>query len=405
VFLCGSKQPHARLNPNALILGIESSCDETSAAVVAGGLDVRSAVVRSQIDLHRAFGGIVPELACRAHVETIVPVIDEALRLARRPDRQDPAGTASESSPGVSPAEIDAVAVTHTPGLVGALLVGLSAAKAFALAHDKPLIGVHHLEAHLYACRMGCPGLDYPCVSLVVSGGHTSLFQSESPLDHRRLGGTLDDAAGEAFDKAAAILGLPFPGGPSIENAARGGNAGAVDFPRTMLGRDSLDFSFSGVKTALLYEVMGQAAFRGKPRKPGDPRRNRKGRRADAAGGGDLSHPARPLDPRRVADLCASFQEAVVDVLAAKILRAAGRCGVGTIAVGGGVACNARLREKCETAGRKEGLRVHFPPLAFCTDNAAMVAGLGFHLACAGRFAGLDLDAVPTAKFAVPKTS
>jgi N6-L-threonylcarbamoyladenine synthase len=364
-----------------LVLGIESSCDETSAAVVADGREVRSAVVRSQIDLHRAFGGIVPELACRAHVETIVPVIAEALERA-----------------GASPTEIGAVAVTHTPGLVGALLVGVSAAKGFALAHGTPLVGVNHLEAHLYASRMGCPELDYPCVSLVVSGGHTSLFLSRSPLEHRRLGGTRDDAAGEAFDKAAAILGLPFPGGPSIEKTGRGGNPRAVAFPRTMLGKDSLDFSFSGIKTSVLYEAVGQAAFRGEPRKAGAPRANRSGgrpsRRQVLAGRGAGAGPAIP--PQRLADLCASFQEAVVDVLVAKTLRAAAQEGTDRIAVGGGVACNGRLREKMQAAAAGRGMKAYFPPPAFCTDNAAMVAGLGFHLAAAGRFADLALDAVPT---------
>ncbi len=363
-----------------LVLGIESSCDETSASVVENGQETLSTVVRSQIDLHRTFGGIVPELACRAHVETIVPVIDEALRRAD-----------------VTPDAIGAVAVTHTPGLVGALLVGVSAAKAFALAHGKPLIGVHHLDAHLYACRMGCPELEDPCVSLVVSGGHTTLFHSRSPLDHRRLGGTLDDAAGEAFDKAAAILGLPFPGGPSIEKAARGGNPRAVDLPRTMLKRDSLDFSFSGVKTAVLYAVFGQAAFRGAPRKPGSPRANRKGKRASRREVVSAAQAAgRSIPPQRLADLCASFQEAVVDVLVAKTLRAAEREGVDRIAVGGGVACNGRLREKLGQAASARGMRAFFPPPAFCTDNAAMVAGLGFHLAKEGRFADLTLDAVPT---------
>ena len=373
-----------------VVLGIESSCDETSAAVVADGREVRSAVVRSQIDLHRAFGGIVPELACRAHVETIVAVIEEALRLGGAP------GVGGDSV--ADSCRLDAVAVTHTPGLVGALLVGVSAAKAFALARGLPLVGVNHLHAHLYACRMGCPDLEYPCVSLVVSGGHTSLFHSVSPLEHRRLGGTRDDAAGEAFDKAAAILGLPFPGGPSVERAGRGGDPRAVRFPRTMLGKDSLDFSFSGIKTAVLYEVVGQAAFRGEPRKAGSPRRGRVGprpSRRDVLGPGGAAAGPR-LAPGRMADVCASFQDAVIDVLVAKALRAAEREGTDRVAVGGGVACNGRLRERMGEAAAKRGMRAFFPPPAFCTDNAAMVAGLGCHLAQAGRFADLFLDAVPT---------
>jgi len=331
-----------------IVLGIETSCDETAAAVVADGREVRSSVVRSQVDLHRAFGGVVPEIACRAHIETILPVVEQAL--ARAAVRLD---------------GIDAVAVTCTPGLVGALLVGVSFAKSLALAKGKPLVGVDHLQGHIYAVRMAFPEISYPCVSLVVSGGHTSLYHSRSEIEHDRLGATTDDAAGEAFDKVAKILGLGFPGGPAIERAAAGRDPGRVAFKRTI--PDSLDFSFSGIKTAVLYRVRGQDA-----RRP------------------------RLLTEEERGDVAAGFQEAVVDVLVEQALRACGRTGTRRLAVGGGVACNGRLREKMRARAAAEGIACWFPPPIFCTDNAAMIAGLGYHLLRAGRASGLDLDAVPT---------
>ncbi len=331
-----------------LILGIETSCDETAASVVADGRDVLSSVVQSQIDIHRVYGGVVPEIACRAHIETITPVVEKALADAGR-----------------TLGEIDAFAVTCAPGLVGALLVGVSFAKSLALATGKPLVGVDHIHGHIYAGRMAFPDLAYPCVSLVVSGGHTSLYLSGSEIDHDLLGATTDDAAGEAFDKVAKILQLGFPGGPIIDRLAAGRDPRRVPFKRTI--PESLDFSFSGIKTAVLYRVRGQ----------------------DGKGPLALSQDER-------ADVAAGFQEAVVDVLVAQGLKACERTGARRIAVGGGVACNSRLREKMGERAGAAGIRSFFPPPRFCTDNAAMIAGIGYQLLRAGRVSDLDLDAVPT---------
>ncbi len=331
-----------------LILGIESSCDETAAALVVDGRDVRSSAVLSQIDVHRLYGGVVPEIACRLHIESIQPVVEKALADA-----------------GASLKDVDAFAVTAAPGLIGALLVGLSFAKSLALATGKPLVGVDHIEGHIYAVKLGCPDLEYPCVSLVVSGGHTSLYRSASEIEHRRLGGTTDDAAGEAFDKVAKLLQLGFPGGPIIDGLARGRDPRKVHFKRTV--PETLDFSFSGIKTAVLYRVRGQDAKQ-----------------------------AMTLSEEERKDVAAGFQEAVVDMLVEQTLKACRQTGTSRIAVGGGVACNTRLREKLEAAAAREGRRCFFPPPAWCTDNAAMIAGLGWHLLKAGRASDLMLDAVAT---------
>ncbi len=332
------------------ILGIESSCDETAAAVVEDGRTILSDVVQSQVDMHAIYGGVVPELACRAHIEAITPVVEKALADAKTPL-----------------ANIGAIAVTCAPGLVGALLVGVSMAKSIALAIGKPLIGVDHIHGHMYANKLACPDLEYPCVSLVVSGGHTSIYVSSSEIEHELLGSSVDDAAGEAFDKVAKILGLGFPGGPAVEKAGKGRDAGKIAFPRTMLDPSSFDFSFSGVKTAVLYHVRGQNA-----KQP------------------------RTLSPDEVGDICASFQEAVVDVLIDKALRACAARRISRLAVGGGVACNGRLREKAAQRGAAVGVRTFFPPGRFCTDNAAMIAGIGYHLYRAGRVSDLDLDVMAT---------
>jgi N6-L-threonylcarbamoyladenine synthase len=332
------------------ILGIESSCDETAAAVVRDGREILSSVVQSQIDLHALYGGVVPELACRAHIEAIVPVVDKALDQAK-----------------LKLADVDGIAVTNTPGLVGALLVGVSMAKSLALASGKPLAGVDHIQGHIYAVKLAFPDLEYPFVSLVVSGGHTSLYHSRSETEHDLLGATTDDAAGEAFDKVAKILNLGFPGGPVIDRLSKGRDPKKVTFSRTLLEPDSLDFSFSGVKTSVLYHVRGQ----------------------------DGKNPRTPA-PDEVADICSGFQEAVVDVLVEKTLRACARTGARRIAVGGGVACNGRLREKMTEAAQRIGAVAYFPPGRFCTDNAAMIAGLGFHLFREGRASDLMLDAAPT---------
>jgi N6-L-threonylcarbamoyladenine synthase len=331
-----------------ILLAIESSCDETAAAVIDENLVIRSSVVASQTEIHQRFGGVVPEIASRAHVQRILPVIDDALKKA-----------------GVTLEDLAAIAVVTHPGLVGSLLVGLTAAKTLALVLEKPLIAVNHIEAHLYACRMHAGRDVFPAVGLVVSGGHSNLYDCPGPTGFELLGSTIDDAAGEAFDKVAAILGLAYPGGPSIEKAARNGSATAFRFPRTFLKEaDRLEFSFSGLKTAVLYEVAGT------PPKEYDPR---------------------ALAPQYVAELAASFQEAVVDVLVAKCRQALARCRRNTLCVGGGVAANTRLRERLQEAARADGFALVIPPLSLCTDNAAMSAIAWEHLA-QGRTASLDLD-------------
>ena len=337
-----------------VLLAIETTCDETGAAILQGprpprlGVPrIRSSVVASQVGLHQRYGGVVPEIASRAHLRQILPMIDEALRRA-----------------GVALGDLEAVAVATRPGLVGALIVGLTAAKALALALKIPLITVDHLECHLYASQLAYPDRDvYPCTGLVVSGGHTSLYVCRSPLDCEFLGGTTDDAAGEAFDKVASLLGLGYPGGPEIERVARGGNPKAFAFPRSYLHDERLLLSFSGLKTAVLYAVRGQNAA------------------------GKAEQPSESL----IADLAASFQEAVVDVLLAKTRQALARTGMKRLAVGGGVAANARLRERLAAMAVDLGVELFIPPLALCTDNAAM-AGVALPKLAAGQIADLDVD-------------
>lgn len=356
-----------------ICLGIETSCDETSAGVVADGRDILANIVVSQEDLHRRYGGIVPEIACRAHIESVLPVIEEALLKAK-----------------LKLADLTAIAVTHTPGLIGALLVGVSAAKSLSLVLNKPLIGINHIEAHLYAASVfgGQSGITYPAVGLVVSGGHTSLFLIKNLQRYRTLGATIDDAAGEAFDKVSTILGLGYPGGPAIEKASKKGNPKAIKFSspivtnhvpmgcprklpsgsRLLVGKlrtTSYDFSFSGLKTAVLYHAKGQNARRDTPLKKG------------------LSIP----------DIAASFQEVVANALVTKVIQAAREYKIKTIVVGGGVSANNRLRTKLIEQTKNLGLRCYIPPLSLCTDNAAMVAGLAYHKYKNGRVARLDLDA------------
>lgn len=331
------------------LLAIESSCDETAAAVIDRDRRVLSSVVASQDQLHRRFGGVVPEVASRAHVQRILPVIDQALRAAA-----------------LSLADIGAVAVVTEPGLVGSLLVGLTAAKTLALVLDVPLVPVHHLQAHLYACRLASGPDVFPAVGLVVSGGHTNLYDCRSVVDYELVGATIDDAAGEAFDKVASILGLEYPGGPSIERAARDGRADAFAFPRPMHSAPGLDFSFSGLKTAVLYET------RGRPGAPTPP----------------------PLTPRRQADLAASFQQAVVDVLTEKCRLALERLGRRVLLVGGGVAANAALHEHLAAMTAGCGAALHVAPRPLCTDNAAMGA-IAWEALEAGHTAPLDCDVTP----------
>jgi N6-L-threonylcarbamoyladenine synthase len=329
------------------ILGIETSCDETAVAVVRDGRVIESNVVTSQTDLHERYGGVVPEQASRAHVRAIVPALLEARARSR-----------------VDWAEVDAVAVTRGPGLAGALLVGLNAAKGLAYASGKPLLGINHLEGHLYANWLEAlsdqPEPAFPIVALIVSGGHSDLVLATGHGQYRRLGRTRDDAAGEAFDKVARLLGLPFPGGPPIERSARDGDPTRFDFPRAWLEPESWDFSFSGLKTAVLHQVR-------------------------ALGGDDRQLP--------VADLAAGFQAAVVDVLATKTARAARGFGARQIALGGGVAANQALRARLQAL---TDLAVLCPPPRLCTDNGAMIAVAGYYRYLAGQRDGLDLDIEPS---------
>jgi N6-L-threonylcarbamoyladenine synthase len=333
------------------LLAIETTCDETAAAVIASDRRVLSSVVASQEALHARWRGVVPEVASRAHVERIVPVIDEAVARA-----------------GVTRADLRAVAVAITPGLVGSLLVGLSAAKAIAATLEIPIEGYDHNAAHLYACRIAHgPRMRYPAVGLVASGGHTSLFLLHGPTELERLGGTIDDAAGEAFDKAASVLGLGYPGGPQIERAAVGGNPRAHRLPRPLAGdRDRLDLSFSGLKTALRYLVRPPGAAADVPSPQG----------------------------RALADLAASFQQAVVDSILAKLSLALDRTGCRTLAIGGGVASNTLLRDSVERLGRERGVDVLIPPRELCTDNAAMGA-IAWERLERGERDGLNLDVLP----------
>ena len=333
------------------LLAIETTCDETAAAVISRRREVLSSVVASQDALHARWRGVVPEVASRAHVERIIPVIDEAVERA-----------------GVARLDLVAVAVAVRPGLVGSLLVGLAAAKGIAATLGIPLVGYDHIAAHLYACRIARPDVVRdPCVGLVASGGHTSLFLVRSPLDLERLGGTIDDAAGEAFDKAASLLGLGYPGGPQIERAAAGGNPRAHRLPRPLAkDHDRLDLSFSGLKTALRYLV----------RPPGAP--------ADTP----------PPTGQLLADLAASFQQAAVDAILAKVDLALTRTRCRTLLVGGGVTSNTLLRTSLERLGRERGVAVAIPPRDLCTDNAAMGA-IAWERLERGEPDGLDLDIQP----------
>jgi N6-L-threonylcarbamoyladenine synthase len=312
------------VDETTLVLGIETSCDETAAALVMGGNDVVSSVVSSQVDLHAEFGGVVPEVASRAHLEVLNPVIARAI-----------------VEGGVDDTRVDAVACTVGPGLIGALLVGVSAAKSLALAWDVPFVGVNHLEAHLYAAHLEEPTLEFPLVVLLVSGGHTLLVEMRGHGEYRMLGQTIDDAAGEAFDKVARYLDLGYPGGPAIDQAAMLGDPDAIRFPRAML-EDGLDFSFSGLKTSVMNHV----------------------RKNPDVGDGDVA---------------ASFQAAVVDVLVTKARRAAKKVGATGIVLGGGVAANSLLREEMLDACSVDGIQGFLPSRSMCTDNAAMIAAAGWY--------------------------
>jgi len=336
------------VNESTVILALETSCDETAASVVMGGNDVLSSIVSSQIEIHARFGGVVPEVASRAHMEALIPVMQSAITEA-----------------GILPSRIDAVAATAGPGLIGALLVGVSAAKSLALVWDKPFVGVNHLEAHLYAGLLDDPTLEFPLVVLLVSGGHTMIIEMRGHGDYTVLGRTIDDAAGEAYDKVARYLDLGYPGGPVIDRIASQGNAEAIDFPRAM-EHDGLNVSFSGLKTSVINYVK---------------------KNPDVAN----------------VDVAASFQAAVVDVLCTKTVRAAQQIGAKGIVLGGGVSANSLLRAQMSERGAAAGFKVALPSRAMCTDNAAMIAAAAWHrlgadgpssLSC-GAYPNLKLDAVP----------
>src|SRR4051794_36559175 len=364
------------------ILGIESTCDETAAAVVADGYDIRSNVVATQAELHAKYRGVVPEIASRAHIENILPVLREGITNAEW--RMQNAGSKSgshassiqHSAFSIQHSGIDAIAIAHRPGLIGSLLIGVTAAKTLAWAWGKPLIGVDHVHAHLYSVvleRNEQPLM--PAVGLVVSGGHTALYRVDSWLAVTLIGSTIDDPVGEAYDKVAAILGLGSPGGPILDRLAATGDPRALDFPRTTLGRESLDFSFSGLKTAVLYHVRGV------------PRR----------GGPSVRAPTTTPPPqgRALADIAASFQAACVDVIAKKLKRAARQIGARSAIIGGGVSANQGLR----AALKDFPIPVHFPELRHCTDNAAMSAGHAHVYYQERRFSDLGLDAITYSQF------
>ncbi len=325
------------------VLGIETSCDETAAAVVQDGQEILSSVVASQVALHRKYGGVVPELASRRHLESLLPVIEETLSRA-----------------GIGLEDIDGIAITQGPGLVGSLLVGIAVAKSLAYVAKIPWVGVNHIQSHISAAFLSKPLRRFPFVALVVSGGHTCLYRVESPVRMVLLGRTRDDAAGEAFDKVAKLLGLGYPGGEVIDLLGREGDRKAIVFPRPMLEAESLDFSFSGLKTAVLHHVK---TLEGK------------------------------LTRDQIKDISASFQEAVVDTLISKVFRAIDQESIKDTVVVGGVACNSRLREKIQQEGEANGITVYFPPPALCSDNAAMVAAAGFYRLKEGFRSDLFLNA------------
>ncbi len=334
---------------DTLILAIESSCDETAVAVIKNGREVLANVVSTQIDIHKKFGGVVPEVASRKHLENINIVVEEAL---------EQSGLALE--------DMTHIAVTYGPGLVGALLVGVATAKALAFAANKPLIAVHHIEGHIYANFLVNPELEPPLLCLVVSGGHTAIVKIDRHGHYILLGQTRDDAAGEAYDKVARSIGLPYPGGPQIDRLAKEGDPKAIDLPRAWLEEDSYDFSFSGLKSAVL-NYLNKMAMK-----------------------------QQTVEPR---DVAASFQQAVIDVLVTKTMRAAQAEGLKTIVLAGGVAANSGLRQQLEEAAAAQGCTLYCPPLALCTDNAAMIGAAAHYKALRGEFADWTLNAVPNLPF------
>lgn len=325
-----------------ITMGIESSCDETSVAIVSQGRDVLSNIILSQIDIHRAYGGVVPEIASRHHLECINNVVDEALKKA-----------------GCTMEEVDIIGVTQGPGLIGALLVGIATAKGYALATGKPLVGVHHIHGHICANYIENKQLEPPFMALIVSGGHTNLVNVKGYMDYEILGQTRDDAIGEAYDKVARVLGLQYPGGPEIDKIAQHGNDEAVHFKRVFLEKDSKDFSFSGIKTGVLNYINGQ---------------KQKGQSINTA------------------DVAASFQKAVLDVLVKKAVDTAIEEKQDKLAIAGGVAANSKLREMLKSQCDKAGIQLYFPSLKLCTDNGAMIASAAYYKYMSGKIDDLELD-------------
>ena len=342
-------EPIKECQNDTIILAIESSCDETAVAIIKNGHEILANVVSTQIEIHRRYGGVVPEIASRKHLELINAVVQEALDQAH-----------------MILDDVTHIAVTYGPGLVGALLVGVATAKALAFSSGKPLIGVHHIEGHICANFLLKQDFQFPLVCLVVSGGHTNIIKITDHGQYLLLGQTKDDAAGEAYDKIARAIGLPYPGGPHIEQLAKEGNADAIELPRAWMGEDNYDFSFSGLKSAVL-NYLNKAKMKGEEINP--------------------------------ADVAASFQQAVLDVLVQKTVRAAVENGVDTILLAGGVAANGTLRNQLQNAASEHQIQVHYPPIHFCTDNAAMIGAAAHYKAVKGDYADLTLNAVPNLSF------
>ena len=342
-------EPIKEYQNDTIILAIESSCDETAVAIIKNGHEILANVVSTQIEIHRRYGGVVPEIASRKHLELINAVVQEALDQAH-----------------MILDDVTHIAVTYGPGLVGALLVGVATAKALAFSSGKPLIGVHHIEGHICANFLVKQDFQFPLVCLVVSGGHTNIIKITDHGQYLLLGQTKDDAAGEAYDKIARAIGLPYPGGPHIEQLAKEGNADAIELPRAWMGEDNYDFSFSGLKSAVL-NYLNKAKMKGEEVNP--------------------------------ADVAASFQQAVLDVLVQKTVRAAVENGVDTILLAGGVAANGTLRNQLQNAASEHHIQVHYPPIHFCTDNAAMIGAAAHYKAVKGDYADLTLNAVPNLSF------